>query len=100
MVKKLKILLAETVLILLAVCGCFDNTETEDRKYVVLMGLDGTEKAEGLSDDKMLIGEDGQYILSAGEAELESDIEKSSEKQKTILVRGNTIPEMRRTADM
>ena len=38
MVKKLKILLAETVLILLAVCSCFDNTETEDRKYVVLMG--------------------------------------------------------------
>ena len=100
MVKKLKILFAETVLILLAVCGCFDNTETEDRKYVVLMGLDGTEKAEGLSDDKILIGEGGQYILSAGEAELESDIEKSTEKQKTILVRGNTIPEMRRTADM
>ena len=100
MVKKLKILLAETVLILLAVCGCFDNTETEDRKYVVLMGLDGTEKADGLSDDKILIGEDGQYILSAGEAELGSDIAKDSEKQKTILVRGNTIPEMRRTADM
>lgn len=64
------------------------------------MGLDGTEKAEGLSDDKILIGEGGQYILSAGEAELGSDIEKSSEKQKTILVWGNTIPEMRRTADM
>ncbi len=100
MQKRLKILAVEMVLAVLLISGCFDNTETEDRKYVVLMGVDGYEKKSYLQEDSLLIGEKGEYILSAGEAELGSDIGQSSEKQKTILVCGNTIPEMRRLADM
>lgn len=97
---KWKILLTEIFAAAVILCGCYDSTETENRKYVVLMGLDGGGKAGTIGEDKTLIGEGGEYILSAGEAELGSDIGQDSEKQKTILVTGNTLPEMRQSADL
>lgn len=100
---KLKRLLADAAVLALStlsLCGCYDSTETENRKYVVLMGIDGSQKQQDMPEEINLMGDNGKYILSAGEAELESDIDKSSEKQKTILVCGDTIPEMRKLADM
>lgn len=97
---KIKILLTELLAAITMVCGCYDSTETENRKYVVLMGLDGYESVSGAEENAAIIGEGGEYLLSAGEAELGSDIDQSSEKQKTILVCGDTIPEMRRMADL
>lgn len=94
-IKKLGIFAAGIFALTFALCSCFDATETENRKYVVLMGMDSDGDGEAEA-----IGEGGKYIMSAGEAGLASDIGQSSEKQETILVGGDSLPEIRRLADM
>ena len=77
--------------------GCYDKTETEDRRYVVLIGIDSSD--EVLSEEIKLIGGDGDYILSLGEAELQNDIGDNKEDEKTEAVSGNTIPEIKELAE-
>ncbi len=89
---KLIVLLSAALLL----TGCYDSTETEDRRYVVLMGIDSGES--GLPEGYTVIG-DGKYIMSAGEAELESEIGSDEEEQKTEIVAGNTLPEIKKLTD-
>lgn len=79
--------------------GCYDKTETEDRRYAVIMGIDGGEAGKKLSEKLNITGREGKYILSIGEAKLESDIGNDSEEQKTTAVIGDTIPQMCYDAD-
>ena len=64
---KRKFLLLMIVSMLLT--GCYDKTETEERLYVVLMGIDGRSIPESYD----IYGDEGRYIVSVGEAKLESD---------------------------
>lgn len=79
--------------------GCYDRTETEDRRYVVLMGIDSGENKNLLSMDFDILGDNGDYVFSIGEAKLENAIEKDSEEQITTVVAENTFPEMKKLAD-
>lgn len=90
---KRKFLLLMIVSMLLT--GCYDKTETEERLYVVLMGIDGKK----IPDSYDIYGNEGRYIVSVGEAKLESDIGDDSEEQKTVILSGNTFSEIKQTAD-
>lgn len=90
---KRKFLLLMIVSMLLT--GCYDKTETEERLYVVLMGIDG----KSIPESYDIYGDEGRYIVSVGEAKLESDIGDDSEDQKTVIVSGNTFSEIKQTAD-
>ena len=90
---KRKFLLLMIVSMLLT--GCYDKTETEERLYVVLMGIDGRSIPESYD----IYGDEGRYIVSVGEAKLESDIGDDSEDQKTVIVSGNTFSDIKQTAD-
>lgn len=93
--KKILLILAAAFLL----TGCYDKTETEDRQYVVLMGIDGVESYEDISKELNIYEGGGKYIMSLGEAEIESDIGDEKEGQKTIIISGNTISEMKNSAD-
>ena len=93
-----KIIMVASV-ISLVLSGCYDKTETEDRRYVVLMGIDSGRNEEFITSKYDVVGNNGKYFLTVGEAKLENDIGKESEEQKTMISSGNTILEMKRTAD-
>lgn len=94
--KRLKRSLVSAAAVLL-LTGCYDRTETEDRRYVVLMGIDSGQSA--MPEDYTVLGDGGRYIMSAGEAKLESEIGSEKEGQKTAVVSGDNIPEIKKLAD-
>ena len=94
-IKKMFFVLAAAFLL----TGCYDKTETEDRQYVVLMGIDGAESYEEISEELNIHESGGEYIMSLGEAEIESDIGDEREGQRTIVISGDTASQMKRTAD-
>ena len=73
-----KIIMAASV-ISLVLSGCYDKTETEDRRYVVLMGIDSGRNEEFITSKYDVVGNNGKYFLTVGEAKLENDIGKESE---------------------
>lgn len=97
--KKSKLYILIICIISICLSACSDKTETDDRRYVVLMGLDSGKMKEQFKDKFKILGEKGKYILSLGEASLESDIGKEKENKKMSVVLGDTIAEMRRIED-
>jgi len=79
--------------------GCWGKTETEDRDYIVTMGIDSSDEYPNLYDKFNIIGADGDFIISMGAAELKSDIGEESEKQNMSVFRGGGIAEIRETAN-
>ncbi len=92
---KLRLLALGAAILLLT--GCYDRTETEDRRYVVLMGIDSGESE--IPDEYKVLGGGGKYIMSVGEARPESETGSENEEQKTAVVSGDTIPEIKKLAD-
>ena len=68
-----KIIMVASV-ISLVLSGCYDKTETEDRRYVVLMGIDSGRNEEFITSKYDVVGNNGKYFLTVGEAKLENDI--------------------------
>ena len=95
----MKKIIVLSAVISIMLCGCYDKTETEDRRYVVLMGRDSGKNEKSISDKYDVMETGGKYMLSVGEAKLENDIANESEEQKTVITSGNTLLEMKRTTD-
>lgn len=91
--------------LLCAVCpsvlftGCWGKTETENRKYIVTVGIDNAVEYKSLSDKYDIIGSEGNFIVSMGAAALKSDIGNESKQQNISVYRGGGIAEIRETAN-
>ena len=91
--KNIFILLCLSILL----TGCYDKVETEDRSYVVLMGIDSGKMYETIAEESEVFGEQQDYVLSVGEAKIQNSIGNDSEAQKTKIVSGNSMSEMKQT---
>lgn len=97
--KKLEMLIVYLCIPTLILTGCWGQTETEDRKYIVTMGIDNGKEYSILSEKYDIIGSEGDFIVSMGAAEIKSDIGKESEKHNVSFFRGKNTAEIRETAN-
>ncbi|MEA4973887.1 MAG: Ger(x)C family spore germination C-terminal domain-containing protein [Candidatus Metalachnospira sp.] len=97
--KKILTLIVSAVIPLIILTGCWGKTETEDRKYVVTMGIDSDDEYTNLSDKYDIIGTKGDFIVSMGAARIKSDIGKESEQANMSVFRGENTAEIRETAN-